>query len=360
MSEATVSSIIENAISIANNQNSNINAWCSASWMVTTPGKGFYPPQQFNGSVGAVDLSSIYNAVNGVEKLPELQFPGTITIPNWKNPAGTANEDGIFDIINDLNQTVVTYSIDAIGPKLQALFTTFVTSYFPGFPPPEIGLAELQELLGNKGFVTPLPAEDAAFQRMRDRLIADGRRVEEEIVGDWAARGFAMPTGAVQYASYMAKQNTQDKIASAASDYLVEQVKIAADLYKFGIGQAIDYRMKAVNAAVDYLKLFTETVMRQGGADAYAGILNARTKLYDTSVDLYKTMMGIRELRARLSTSDRALDEQYWQQYEGMRVEIAKQQSQAAASAANAVGHAAAAALSSINAMASLANITSS
>lgn len=360
MSEATVSQIIDNALSIANSQNSNINAWCAASWMTITPERGLHAPQQFTGSVQHVDLSSIYNAVNGTEKLPELQFPSSITIPNWKNPAGTANEDGIFDIINDLNRTVVTYSIDAIGPKLQELFVNFITNYFPGFPPPEMGLTELQELLDNKGFIVPLPAEDAAFQRMRDRLLADGTRMEQEAITEWASRGFAMPQGGAMYAAYMAKQNTQDKIGAAAADYLVEQVKIASDLYKFGIGQAIDYRMKAVNAAVDYVKMFTETVMRQGGADAYAGILGARTKLYDTSVDLYKTMMGIRELRARLSTSDRALEKDYWQQHEGMRVELAKQTSQAAVGAANAVGHAAAAALSSINAMASLANISSS
>lgn len=349
MALADVQTIINNAIATANTQTAKVDAWADKSFISTTIGA---PPGQ----------TTPFTALDA-DQVQTLGFPATISIPQWqvtgRPKGGDPLNDDIISIIKDLNQFSVQYGIDAIGPKLQALFATYFSTYFPSLVDETLGVADLKATLASKGFTLPVSAEDAIFQRGRARIVADGNRAEQETIAEWSSRGFQMPPGALIMQQQMIRQNTQDKVASAASDIVVKQAELAVDTFKFAIQAALQYRESALNNAVQYLGIFTNAVLKGFNAEAYAAILDARNRMYGTSLELYKSMSAARELKLRLSQQDHSLTLDGWKTGVGVVSELTRSLSNAAIGAANAVGHVAAAAMSGVNAAASISDNTS-
>ena len=348
MALSDVQTIIDNAIKTADKQTALVDQWAQASFFAY----GLDPPPAFT-----TNFTNLTSSL-GNEQVPDISFPRQIVVPQWQRYGQTAGgdplNDDIISIIKDLNQFSVQYGIDAIGPKLNALFASYMTTYYPKFVNESVGVDDLIAILQAKGYSQPVPAENAIFERGRDRALLDGQRAESQVIAEWSARGFSLPPGALLMQQYMIRQNTQDKVSQISSDLTVSQDAMAVEFYKFAIQQALDYREKAFNAATAYLQVFTTSVMKGFGADAYAAILSARNQMYGTTLELYKTMSANRQTKISTKQTDNAQFMEGWKSDRNTFADLTKAQSQAAIGAANAVGHVAAAAMAGINAAATI------
>lgn len=348
MALSDVQTIIDNATATADKQTALVDQWAQASFFAY----GLDPPPAF--TTPFTNLTSTL----GNEQVPDISFPTKIIVPQWQRFGQTSGgdplNDDIIGIIKDLNQFSVQYGIDAIGPKLNALFASYMTTYYPKFINEQYGVDDLVAILAAKGYSQPVAAENAIFQRGRSRALLDGARAEADAMASWAQRGFTLPPGAMMMQQQLVRQSTQDKVAQIASDIVVSQDAMAVEFYKFAIQQALDYREKAFTAATAYLQVFTTSVMKGFGADAYASILTARNQMYNTTLDLYKTMSTNRQIKLGVKQADNALYIDGWKSDRNTFSELTRAQSQAAIGAANAVGHVAAAAMAGINAAATI------
>lgn len=354
MALSDVQTIIQHAVETADKQTALVDQWAQASFFAY----GLDPPPAFS-----TQFTNLQGTL-GNEMVPDISFPKQIIVPQWQRygqtEGGDPLNDDIIGIIKDLNQFSVQYGIDAIGPKLNALFASYMTTYYPKFVNEQYGVDDLVAILAAKGYSQPVAAENAAFQRGRNRILLDGVRVEADTMTSWAQRGFTMPPGAMMMQQQVVRQATQDKVAQAASDIVVKQDEMAVEFYKFAIQQALDYREKAFNAATAYLQVFTTSVMKGFGADAYAAILSARNQMYGTTLELYKTMSANRQTKLGVKQTDNAMFMDGWKSDRNTFSELTRAQSQAAIGAANAVGHVAAAAMAGINAAATITSSSDS
>lgn len=354
MALSDVQTIIDNAIQVANSQIELVDSYASAGFFAYNLGDIPKPLTTWTNLSGAL----------GNESVPDISFPKTITIPQWQRygqqNGGDPLEDDIISIIKDLNQFSVQYGIDAIGPKLVSLFSTYLSTFYPNFVNESVGIDDLIAILANKGYSQPVPAESAIFQRGRDRALLDGQRAESQAIVEWSQRGFSMPPGALMQQQMMLRQSTQDKVSQIASDIVVSQDAMAVEFYKFAIQQTLAYREKAFDSAVAYLQVFTTSVMKGFGADAYAAILNARNQMFGTTLDLYKAMSANRQAKFGIKQTDNAQYLEGWKSQMGVFSELTRAQSSASIGAANAVGHVAAAAMAGVNAAASITDASSS
>lgn len=354
MALSDVQNIINNAVQTANNQTALVDAWANASWFQYPLTTELKPVTPFLNLTGAL----------GNEMVPDISFPTKITIPQWQRYGQTTGgdplNDDIISIIKDLNQFSIQYGIDAIGPKLSSLFSSYLTSFYPAFVTESTGIQDLVNILAAKGYSMPVSAEDAIFQRGRSRIVADGNRAEGDTIAEWAQRGFMLPPGAMIMQQQMIRQNTQDKVAQATSDIVIKQAELAVEFYKFAIQETIQYREKAFDNAVQYLQVFAASVLKGFGAEAYAAILDARNRMYGTTIDLYKAMSANRETKARLVQGDTNVNLESWKTNQATYSELTRARSSAAIGAANAVGHVAAAAMAGINAAATISVSSSS
>jgi hypothetical protein len=351
MALSDVQTIIENAVKTADEQIEKVDAFADQSMFAVTLPDPLKPKTQF------VNLS----ATLGNDAVPILTFPSQIVVPQWIRYGGSdPMNDDILSIIKDLNDFMVIYGIDAIGPKLEKLFATYLTTYFPKMIEEDAGVTQVLEILANRGYTQPVVAEDAIFQRGRGRVINDGARAEADTISQWAQRGYSLPPGALMAQQLTARRKTQDAIAAVASDIVVKQHEMAVETYKFAIKETLEYRIKAFNSAVAYLQVFTSSILKNFGADAYAAILGARNQLYNTSLDLYKAMSANRATKASIQQGDNSVTLESWKAILGAFSELTRAQSSASIGAANAVGHIAAAAMAGINAAATISDTSSS
>lgn len=181
-------------------------------------------------------------------------------------------------------------------------FTGFFATYFPN----ECNaLAEAQrwmcDVLTEGGTGIKPHVEDQIWQRERARTLSEVRRASEEVLSTFAARGFPLPPGAANHAMQQAQQEAQDKIAASSRDRAIKQAEMEIENIKFVVQQALDYRVKGIAAAAEYMKtlaLGPDIAMKlaTSAADAQAKLISsaasyysARNTIAQIEADLHKT-----------------------------------------------------------------------
>ena len=184
---------------------------------------------------------------------------------------------------------------DQIISDLSDKFAGFFADYFPN----ECDyLAKARDQLcdilsGSSGI--PAHVEDQIWQRDRSRVLTEVGRAQQEIIAGSAARGFPLPTGAALYAAQSAQIEAQNKVAQQSRDVAIKHVDILIDNIKFAIGAALDYRIKAIQAAGDYIKVLAlgpEIAMKL--ATSAAG---AQAQLISAASQYYRNRIAVEELK---------------------------------------------------------------
>lgn len=177
--------------------------------------------------------------------------------------------------------------------KLATTFSGFLTDYFPRV---NACLTAAEQWLCDviNGDWTGIPAnvESQIWERSRSRELMESRRREEEAVAQFAARGFSLPAGVLTGQIQEIQQDVANKVSSHGRDVAIKQAEIAVESVKFAVGEALKYRIAAINAAVEYWKAYLlpydiATRMALAEADWKKTFYNAALEYYRVQVSLY-------------------------------------------------------------------------
>ena len=193
--------------------------------------------------------------------------------------------------------------------------------------------------------------EDQIWQRGRDRVIADGLRVENQTLDGFAARGFSLPPGALVASLQAVRFEQLIKTQEFSRDVSIRQADIEIENLRFAVEKAIDSRMRAISAAADYIRAMMtgpDTAARVASLSA-----DAQARMLGATADLYRARLARDELAMRVPITNASNKLQAASVtmdgfYKGIDSRV-----RAAGAAADVYGRVASAALSSLSSVAS-------
>lgn len=273
----------------------------------------------------------------GFEFTPKAIEPNVL-IPNTASGVDGALYDATYArIIDDLSGT----------------FAEFFSTYFPNECD---SLRNAQErlcdmLAGEVGI--PSPVEDQIWQRDRARVLADVNRARDEVLGTFAARGFPLPPGAAAHAVRLAQADANDKIAMQSRDVAIKHVDILIENIKFAVQNALDYRMKCIQAAADYIRILA--VGPEIAARLATSAADAQAQLISAAGGYYRNRIAVEELKLDAAKVNATLRNEI--SIEGSRnvTQARRSLADTLAAAARDAGDQAAAALNAVHASAGVA-----
>lgn len=315
----------------------------------------------------------------------QVTVQGTLRADKVPTPRIKEPEVSIPTKASGLDQTLFNTTSSRIIGDLANRFATFFRDYFPVGP--EVSAAYnwlLRAINGSTGI--PTHVEDQIWQRDRARVLQDVRRTGEEVVSAFASRGFPLPPGAMQHQLHLTNQIGLEKIAQASRDTAIKQVEIAIENARFAVQQVLDYRIKAIQAAADYIKALAlgpqiAAQLATSSADAQAKLISAASSYYDSRIragalaldaekfeqslklDAAKTNATLRLDAAKvnavqafdLAKTNATLHLEAGKANVGAWTELIRNRTQAALAAATSAGTQAAAALNAVHASAAVA-----
>ena len=184
---------------------------------------------------------------------------------------------------------------DQIIADLSDKFAGFFSEYFPNeCDYLREAQAKLCEMLGG-GSGIPAHVENQIWQRDRSRVLEDVSRARDDVLATFASRGFPLPPGAAAHTMRLAEVDANNKIAQQSRDVAIKHVEILIENIKFAIQSALDYRIKGIQAAGDYIKVLAlgpEIAMKL--ATSAAG---AQAQLISAASQYYRNRIAIEELK---------------------------------------------------------------
>lgn len=260
-----------------------------------------------------------------------------VAIPRLANGLDTAVFDSMYaKIINDL------------ADKFYDFFVEYL-SFRPTLMPAVEAWLESTIVNGGSGINTAV--ERQIWQRHRDRINVEASTASEEVM-TLAARGFPLPTGAMNAALVAIQRKRSAEVAAVSRDAAIQAFEAEKEMVKFAISQAIDYRTKAIAAAVDYIRALAvapniASSLSTQSADAQARLISAVASYYNARINSAELEVKVASINA--DNNLKAITTQA-----GLNADYSKQRVGAAVAAAESLGQQAAASLNGLNATASL------
>lgn len=146
--------------------------------------------------------------------------------------------------------------------------------------------------------------EDAIYERSRSKGDAESRRARDQAYGEAAARGFTLPTGALNSAMQAARQASADNNAQAAREIVVMQADMEQKNLQFAVTTSTGLRTAMLSATLSYMQ---NVISMNGQALDYAKMVlssiietyNTAVKAFGLKLDMYKADAQVYEVRLR-------------------------------------------------------------
>lgn len=212
--------------------------------------------------------------------------------------------------------------------------------------------AWLKRAIADGGSGVDALVEFQIWQRDRDRITVEAASASDEAVSQWAAKGYPLPPGAANATLQAIQRKRSADIAAVSRDTAINAFKTEIENVRFAITQAIDYRVKALAAAGDYIRALASAPDVASRLSTQAA--DAQARLISAAASFFNARTGAKELVLRaqlanqdtgLKTADMLIDNNT--AFTDMRV-------RAVVAAAESAGKQAAAALNGINATSQL------
>ena len=242
---------------------------------------------------------------------------------------------------------------DQIITDLSDKFANFFSDYFPNeCDYLQEAQAKLCEMLdGGSGI--PAHVENQIWQRDRSRVLEDVSRARDDVLATFASRGFPLPPGAAAHTMLLAEVDANNKIAQQSRDVAIKHIEILIENIKFAIQNALDYRIKGIAAAGDYIKVLAlgpEIAMKL--ATSAAG---AQAQLISAASQYYRNRIAVEELRLDAAKFNAAARNEAGINHVREFSQRLKARTDTLSAAARAAGDQAAAALNAVHASAQVA-----
>jgi len=284
----------------------------------------------------AATAASGFASTNPVQA---LFTPGNVEPPVLIPTSATGVDSALYN---------TTY--DQIKNDLIGQFSSFFATYFPN-ECDYLAAAQkrLCEML-NGGTGIPADVEDQIWQRDRSRVLTEVARANQEVIANFASLGYPVPPGAAVHQMQMQQIEAQNKTAQQSRDVAIKQVEIMLENLKFAIQQALDYRIKGIQAAGDYIRTLAigpEIAMKlaTSAADAQAKLISAANTYYGSRIRLEELKFEVEKFNVGMINHAQEVDVREYSERLKARVQVLS-------SAAQAAGTQAAAALNAVHASA--------
>ena len=256
--------------------------------------------------------------------------------------------------IPTVNDSSIDYEVrlQEIVDLLAGQLASFFANYYPlvndAF---DEGTAWLVNTITNGGTGINANIENQSWQRDRERIIADGRRIENQIVTGFAAKGIMLPAGPMVYQIADARFNGQGEIGKASTAKAVEQLRMEIETIKFAVEQALKSRFAAMQAAADYIRAVATAPasavdVASINSDAQAKMVSAYANLYN--VRLERDRIVLNSKLAEMESRDEIYKHRRTNATANSQVDV-----QALSAAADTLARTASAALASLNSIVS-------
>lgn len=245
-----------------------------------------------------------------------------------------------------------------LGPDWLDKFGDFLTTYFPDVNGCIRDNSDnwICDTIANGGTGIPAAIQDAIWQRAREAIARDIAGQRDGALTEFAARGFSLPSGALNYRLLQLDQTAIDKSAEVARETAIKNIEIEIENIKFAVQQAVQMRIGAAQAAIGYVGSYIKTY--DSATDRAKAMTDARYKFWAASNSYYDAFARIEALDVQVKTKNvehTLEDNKLFVQAAAAGTEI---KVKAALAAAQSMGSAAAAALGAQNTLANVGDIT--
>lgn len=245
---------------------------------------------------------------------------------------------------------------DAIIDKLVKIFRDYLDEFLPN-ECPYLEKAQLwicRVLSGKEPMGIPAHIEAQIWNRERDRILHESSRAKNDVVKDYAARGYPVPAGAMIKQRMILAQEAMGQIAQSSREIAIESAKIELENAKFAVEQAINMYGTAVGAAGEYIKALA--MGPQLGLEVIPSVTDSQSRLIEAANSYYQSRIQVAKLlqenrQFNLEQANKAKSENATLTMEGIKTRI-----EAAIDAAKAAATLAASSLNSITAQASVSH----
>lgn len=135
---------------------------------------------------------------------------------------------------------------------------------------------------------TGLPA--AVAQALRDRANAEvdvqELRAEQEVVEDFASRGFSEPTGPMMQRLAMARQDAANRRSAANRDIYIQDQQVAIENLRFAVTQGVALESTLMQTHTEEMRLALSAL--QFARETAIAIFNAKVSLANTEMQAYQ------------------------------------------------------------------------
>lgn len=135
---------------------------------------------------------------------------------------------------------------------------------------------------------TGLPA--AVAQALRDRANTEtdvqAQRAEQEVVEDFASRGFSEPTGPMMQRLAMARQDAANKRAATNRDIYIQDQQVAIENLRFAVTQGVALESTLMQNFMEEMRLSLSAL--QFARETAIAIFNAKVSLANTEMQAYQ------------------------------------------------------------------------
>ena len=307
-----VGTLITNAIAVSNDKSTQANTAANAAMTAAL-------------STTMIPASHAYTNINIVE--PPVYIP-----PNAVGVDSALYSSTYSQIMNDLTNK----------------FSTFFTTYFP-IDTTLMNSVEawLQNAVVNGGSGINKTVEDQIWQRDRDRLTRAASSSAEQATALWAAKGYPLPPGAAAGAVLQINRDRDQQIVAASRDRAIKSWEMEYENIKFAIQQAIDFRVKAVQAAAEYIR--TLSLAPQIASQIAVASINAQSNLINAASSYYNARIRAQEVFLEKDKANAQLESEANRTNAASFNERTRNMTNAAVAIAGQLGTQAAASLNSIN-----------
>lgn len=211
----------------------------------------------------------------------------------------TPYESGAYIVVTAVEPKVTaensTLTFEAQRDKVIALLSDELAGFFAKYYPLAADAFDeatnwLVNSITNGGTGISVAVENQIWQRGRERVVADGMRAESQVMNDFASRGFSLPSGALAARLQEVRFEQLGKTQELSRDAAIKQADMTVENMRFAVGMAVESRMKAMQAAADYIR----SLMSGIEASAKVALLNSdvKAKMMSANADLYRARLS--------------------------------------------------------------------
>jgi hypothetical protein len=288
-----------------------------------------------------------------------ITSPGSSGTVVWSKPTVFNAVTGNVDLGTLFDQEAAN-NFGALGPDYLGKFSSFLGSYFPNVSACLQANSDnwICNMITNGGNGLPDAVVNMIWQRAREQIAKDIGAKRDTAFNEFGARGFTVPTGALNYRLMQIDAEAINKAADVSRETAIKNIEIQIENVKFAVQKAIDLREAAMRLAIGYVQTYLKAY--DSATERAKDMVLSRYQFWNAINGYYDAFSRIEALDVEVRKTNVANAYHDNELFVKAAAESTKNKTEAALAAAEAMGKAAAAALGAQNSLAYTGDVTNS